>query len=283
MPAYLNLERHLAYLRLCNFRPATIGGRRLLLLRLARWLCGPPSLATAAELAEFQQTWSVGPDTRANYVSHLRAFYGWLVAEGIRPDNPAARLAVPRLGRRLPRPIGTPDLMRAVAQAPARIRPWLVCAAWGGLRCVEIALLRRENVLEAIAEPCVIVAANATKGHNERAVPMPRDGTLFAELVPVLPRRGWVFPRFDGQPGPNRPNRVSAEGCEYLRSLGLADTMHSLRHWFGTEAYEASHDPRAVQELLGHRSLRSTEGYTKVSDAARIRAVRALPRLPSAL
>lgn len=283
MPAYLNLERHLAWMRLCNFRPATITGRRLLLLRLARWLCAPPSLATSAELGDFQQTWTVGPDTRANYVSHLRAFYGWLVAEGIRPDNPATRLAVPRLGRRLPRPIATEDLYRAVIGAPERIRPWLICAAWGGLRCVEIALLRRENVLEQLAEPVVIIAANATKGHNERAVPMPRDGTLFAELVPILPRRGWVFPRYDGQAGPNKANRVSAEGCEYLRSLGLADTMHSLRHWFGTRAYDASLDLRAVQELLGHRSLRSTELYTKVSDAARIRAVSALPRLPSAL
>lgn len=279
MAVHLNIERHLAWMRLRNLRPETIKRRRQVLLALAAFAGGSAAMATAADLADWQASLRVGPDTRANYVSHLSEFYGWLVAEGIRDDNPAARLVRPRLGRRLPRPIATDDLLLAVKMAPGRIRPWLVLAAWGGLRCVEIALLRRENVIDNAAEPHIIVALGATKGHDERVVPMPRGQTLYNELVPMLPRRGWVFPRADGQPGPNSPQRISSVGCEYLRSIGLADTMHSLRHWFGTTTYQATRDSRAVQELLGHRSLRSTEIYTKISSQSKTAAVEALPQL----
>jgi integrase len=281
MPRILEtIDEHITWMRLRNMRPTTIAGRTRLLRSVAESLSGQAAgYPTGEQLALWQASLtSVGPDTMANYVSHLRAYFGWQQLQGLREDNPALRLVIPRLGRRLPRPIDTGDLLRAVDSAPDRIRPWLVCAAWGGLRCVEIALLRRENVRESEPDPFIIIAAGATKGRSERTVPMPRGDTLYLELLPLLPRRGWVFRRYDGHAGPNTPNRISAEANEYLRGLELADTMHSLRHWFGTRAYEASRDPRAVQELLGHRSLRSTEGYTKISDAARIAAVAALPQ-----
>lgn len=283
---FINLDRHLAWCRARNLSPATIYMRRRVLLAVAAF-AGLHALVPGSGLSRLSATvllaWQsqmaemITPGALANYTSHLRSFYGWCQAEGIRADNPAERLASPKLPRRLPRPIGTADLMLAMQTAPARVRPWLACAAWGGMRCIEIALLRRENVFDGLAQPFIRIAADATKGSNERDIPM--NGVLRAELAPVLPRRGWVFPRHDGQAGPNKPNMVSKLGGEHLASLGLPDTMHSLRHWFGTNAYEGTHDLRAVQELMGHRSSRSTDGYTRISGSALIAAVNSLPQL----
>src|SRR5260370_914737 len=67
---------------------------------------------------------------------------------------------------------GGGDLFDALDGAPPRIRRWLVLAGWAGLRAVEIALLRRECVLDAAVQPVLLIAADATKGPNERLVPM---------------------------------------------------------------------------------------------------------------
>src|SRR5262249_56654858 len=86
------------------------------------------------------------------------------------PPPPA--LPVPRRGRRLPRPIGEKELLAAVTAAPDRVRPWLVLAGWAGLRAVEIARLRRDNVLDTRQPPVLLIAHGATKGHAERLGPL---------------------------------------------------------------------------------------------------------------
>lgn len=208
-------------------------------------------------------------------VSHVRQFYEWAVENGRCPVNPAMRLPVPQLGRRLPRPISEADLLAAVDCAPPRVRPMLILAAWAGLRAKEIALLRRPNVLETARPPSLLIAADATKGRSERIVPM--SEFVLIELLPVLPSGGWVFPRFDGRRGPNHPARVSKICNQHLADCGIAATLHQLRHRFGTEAYAASRDLRVVQELMGHASPVTTAGYAAVNQADAIAAVGAIP------
>src|SRR6266436_6248051 len=133
----------------------------------------------------------------------------------------------PLLARRLPRPIPDDHLLYALAQAPARIRPWLVLAGWCGLRAKEIALLRRERVIETGRPPGLLIASDATKGRRERYVPM--SDFVIAELVPVLPASGWVFRRYDGRPGPNTPGVVSRVANDHLHACGYAATLHQLR------------------------------------------------------
>jgi site-specific recombinase XerC len=66
----------------------------------------------------------------------------------------------------------------------------------------------------------------------------------------------------------------------FLRDCGIAATLHQLRHWFGTETYATDRDLRLVQELLGHRSVQSTQGYADWNRSAAVSTVQKLPVPP---
>jgi integrase len=183
---------------------------------------------------------------------------------------------VPRVGRRLPRPISEADLFTALRQAPPRIRPLLVLAAWAGLRAKEIARLRRQHVLDTARPPVLLVVHDATKGRSERIVPL-SDFVLGELRLHGLPASGWMFSRHDGAPGPNTPHMISLLCNQHLHDCGIAATLHQLRHRFGTVAYAASHDLRMVQELLGHADPQTTALYTAYDQADAARVVQALP------
>ena len=258
MPDVVSL--HLRHLELLGHTPASIYSRRRALARL--WIAlGKPLLdADAVDLLAWRVGLSVGPATICAYVSHARAFYRWAAAEGLIDISPAERLPVPKVPRRIPRPIGDRALFAAVAGAPDRIRPWLALAGWCGLRAREIALLRRECILETRMPPLLLVGHDATKGHADRLVPL-HDFALGELLEHGLPRAGWVFKRYDGLPGPNRPWVVSHLSNAYLHKAGHPETLHQLRHRFATSAYTDSRDLRMVQELLGHAHPQTTALY----------------------
>jgi integrase/recombinase XerC len=272
----LVVARHLEHLRLRGLKPDTIYNRGRALARLAAYLDGPVCEATQQQLVQWRASLTVGDDAIVAYVSHVRGFFAWAAEAGVIEQNPAAGLPMPKLGRRLPRPIGEQDLMHAVqAAAGLRIRPWLVLAGWAGLRAKEIALLRRGAVLDRAWPPVLIIAKDATKGRSERVVPM--SEFVLAELRPVLPPSGWVFRRLDGQPGPNRPHLISQLSNRHLHSCGVQETLHQLRHRFGSGTYRANRDLRVVQELLGHESPMTTAGYAAFDNPDAVAAVEALP------
>jgi integrase/recombinase XerC len=274
------LRAHLDYLRLEGLAFSTIASRRRALARMAAAL-GPCPLLTAGpgDLLAWRAALAVGPGTVSGYVSHAHQFYAWAVSAGLIRANPAAGLPVPRRARRLPRPIGEADLMRAVACAPDRIRLWIVLAAWCGLRAKEIAYLRRENILLTARPPVILIASDATKGIRERAVPL-SPFAIDEITAAMLPRRGWCFLRADGKPGPNTPARVSEIASQYLHDLGIAATLHMCRHWFGTTAYAYEHDLRVVQEMMGHADIRPTQGYADWDRPAAVATVESFPVPP---
>lgn len=273
------LARHVKHLELSGHEATTVRGRRDALRRMAAVLPGGVLEATTGELLAWRAALSVGDGTVQAYVCHARQFYAWAVAEGLRAGNPATELPVPRKARRLPRPVTEDNLLAALELAPARVRPWLVLAGWAGLRAIEIAFLRRENVVDTGPEPVILVASDATKGRRERVVPM--SAFVGAELHAAgLPRSGWVFRRQDGLAGPNRPARISGMASSHLQACGFAVTLHQLRHRFGTQAYAASRDLRMVQEVMGHADPATTAGYVAYDRDGAARAVNALPVPP---
>jgi integrase len=248
------------------------------LARLAARLPVPLIEATPEHLTAWRATLRpLCNQTINNYVTDARCFYAWSIMTGRRADNPAAGLPVPRCGRRLPRPVSAGDLCQAILTAPPRVRPWLVLAAFTGLRAKEIALLRRECVLDQAGEPAILIAADATKGDNEHLVPM--IGLVLAELRRAgMPRQGWMFGRADGQPGPNTPHTISRTANRHLREWGV--TLHQLRHYFATAAYDVSNDLLALAEMLGHRGLDMVRNYAKVSMAKKVQIVAGIPVPP---
>ncbi len=271
------VQSHLEHLRLKGRTPASVYARKRALARLTAALAVPLLSAGPADLAGWRASLTVGDDAVVAYVSHIRSFYDWCVAEGLRAENPAAGLPVPRLGRRIPRPIAEDDLMDALAAAPRRIRLMIVLAAWCGLRAKEIAYLKRENVMDTAMPPVLIVAQDATKGRRERVIPL--SAFVLEEIrLARLPVSGFVFRRMDGRVGPNEPWRVSQLCNKHLHRHGITDTLHSLRHRYGTQVYRASgHDLRLTQDLLGHASPSTTAGYAAFDRAGAQVAVDALP------
>lgn len=161
-------------------------------------------------------------------MAHVQEFYRWALAEGLIGVDPTGRLVRPKIPRRLPRPIGEEQLLRAVLTATPRVRAWLVLAGWAGLRAMELAALRREDVLEDAAPPLLIVRDG--KGQVGRAVPLSRP--VVDELAPMLaghdPAHEWLFVGQHDKRRHVHPGTVSSMCNEHLRSLGYPDTLHSL-------------------------------------------------------
>ena len=275
MPAHV-LAAHLDSLRQRGQSPGSVAARRRALARMAAAIPVPLLEAAPEHLAAWRQALAVTSNTVVGYASHAHGFYAWAVAAGLREDNPVEGLPLPRLTRGLPRPVGEDALMDAVINAPLRVRPWLVLAGWAGLRAKEIALLRRERVLDTATPPVLLIAADATKGRRERVVPMSAFVTGELRLA-GMPRAGYVFRRCDGRQGPNQPWLVSHLANRHLRSCGIAATLHQCRHRFGTVLYQQTHDLRLVQELMGHADPSTTAGYAAYDRSGAAAAVEALP------
>ena len=269
------LAAHLEYLRLAGYSDRTIYQRGRSLTLLAAVIRMPLLDASVYTLMEWRRSLRCGAEAIRHYVTDARRFYAWAVSAGLLAESPAREIPAPPPVRHLPRPISEQDLFRALENAPHRVRPWLVLAGWAGLRAKEIALLRRDRVLDHADPPVLVIADGATKGRRERIVPMSRF--VLAEVTPYLPVRGWVFPRCDGRPGPNTPAVISHLANEWLHQAGITATLHQLRHRFATAAYGARRDLRLVQELMGHADPRTTAGYAANHQGDAARVVDALP------
>src|SRR5258708_212302 len=241
------LAAHLAHLRLLGRSERTVYDRERAVIRLAAWLRPVPVLAaTAADLGAWRASLTVGRQAGRLYCAHVAGFYAFAVTRGIIDSNPAGALPVPSPPRGIPRPVSEEDLAAALACADERVRPWLVLAGWAGFRAKEIALLRREAVLDTAVPPWLLVARNATKGRRERRVPA--SPFVIAELrIAGLPRSGRMFPRYDGKPGPTTPALMSGLASRRLRGGRAAATLHQLPHRCASQLYQQTRDNR-----LGH-------------------------------
>ncbi len=209
------------------------------------------------------QDWS--PATRATYHSYLRAWFGWLHTQELRADNPMVKVGAPKYPDRLPRPVQSDDLARLLA-SPLRkkTRVMILLAALAGLRVHEIAKIRGEDIEGGSLR---------VRGKGGRIAVVPLHPIL-QEVAVGMPARGWWFPANSRLPGEHvRSKSVSDVVGRAMRRAGVAGTPHSLRHSFATGLLEAGSDLRTVQELLRHRSVATTQVYTRVSDERRVEAV----------
>lgn len=203
--------------------------------------------------------------TRYTYVSSFAAFFCWASEAGMCSD-PTAKLVRPRLPRLVPRPANGDDLRFALAQAPMPMKAWLTLGAYQGLRCYEMAGLHHEDVLETV------LVVRDGKGGHQRVLPL-HPATRSA-LALVAPHAGPLFLMRNG--APYRPGTISSYIGRYLKQLGIGASAHQLRHWFGTSVYQASHDLRMTQELMGHRDPKTTAMYAAYSPEAASSVVGAL-------
>jgi site-specific recombinase XerD len=214
-----------------------------------------------------------GPDglsarSRSWYISAFHGFYDWAVSTGNLPTDPTRLIRTPKVARRLPRPIPDVELAEAIHSAEPQMRAMLLLGALAGMRCMEIAGLRSEDVDLEGGHMRVI-----GKGDKERVLPIHPAIRTALEALP-MPARGTVI---RGEHGRSlTADRVSHLVSRYLHSSGSESGAHALRHFFGTKLYGDTLDLRLTQELMGHASPATTAVYAAANMAKASAAVSAL-------
>jgi integrase/recombinase XerD len=246
-----------------------------------------PIAATGADIAAYlrsQNDAGMATRTQARRLSCLRQFYRFAFAEGWRGDDPTSRVDMPRLGRGLPRLLSEAEvdrLLEAARTLPDPQGPQMTALLEllyaTGLRVSELVGLPFAAVAR---DPAVLIVRG--KGDKERMVPLsdPARTALTAwkdVRAGLLGRKAsrWLFPS-SGKSG-----HLTRSGfARMLLRVGMLAAIdprrlspHVLRHAFASHLLAHGADLRVVQELLGHADIATTEIYTHVLDAPKIRLV----------
>ena len=213
--------------------------------------------------------------TMARRLACLRSFFRYCCRQGVTQSNPAKVLRTPRAGRRLPHFLSTDQVVKLLEAPPAntpaglRDRAILETLYSAGLRVAELAAL---NVDDWDRDAGIVRVLG--KGRKERValIGRPAAAALRNWLSVRAPAEGASAPHraamFLNKSGKRLTTRSIGRMLEkYIRQTGLdkLTTPHTLRHSFATHLLDNGADLRSVQELLGHKSLTTTQIYTHVS------------------
>jgi integrase/recombinase XerD len=227
----------------------------------------------------------LSPATAARRRAALRGFYKFVLGEGWRADDPARRVDAPKQGRPLPKVLSRAEVERLIAAATAkdgaaglRLGCMIELLYASGLRVSELVGLP----LNAVArDPRFIIVKG--KGNKERLAPL-NDAArtaigAYLAVRPVFLPKGekespWLFP------SRSAGGRLTSRRFAQLLDQAALDagidparvSPHVLRHAFATHLLEGGADLRAVQTLLGHADIATTQIYTHVA-SDRLRAV----------
>lgn len=223
----------------------------------------------------------VGSRSLARSLSALRTFFRWLEDQGLVHNRAVRRVAMPKVGHSVPKPLTVVKAAAVVSDSGAAEAEWIGARDAAVLLLLYGCGLRISEALgltpQTAPTPGRDVLRITGKGGKERIVPvLPVTQAAVARYLELVP-----YPLEPDQPlflgakgGPLSP-RIIQLLMERLRgSLGLPATAtpHALRHSFATHLLSSGADLRQIQELLGHASLSTTQVYTEV-DRERLLAV----------
>jgi integrase/recombinase XerC len=218
------------------------------------------------------------PATMARKIATLRSFHKWLEKRGFTTSNPMTLIRTPKQARRLPKAI-TVDEVERLLSAPddtdllgARDRAILETLYSTGIRVSEVVAINRGDLNES--NECIVIRG---KGRRERLVPLGAHALkslrhyldmLDSEMKAAGLTSSPDGPLFVNKHGSRLSSRsVRRKVAKYLVKVGLDPDIspHTIRHSFATHLLNNGADLRAVQELLGHQSLSSTQVYTHLA------------------
>ncbi|HLT07504.1 MAG TPA: site-specific tyrosine recombinase XerD [Cyclobacteriaceae bacterium] len=237
----------------------SLGPEAIQLEHLRSFVTGLASL----EISEF---------TQARIISGIKAFYKYLVYEDIIEEDPAALLQAPKLGRKLPDTLSYHEitqLLDAIALGKPeghRNRAIIEVLYSSGLRVSELINLKMGNIYSEIGFLRVL-----GKGNKERLVPIGKDALKYLQMYLEEVRRHqpvakgheeFVFLNRRGKKLSRVMIFIMIKNLAEQIALGKKISPHTFRHSFATHLIEGGADLRAVQEMLGHESITTTEIYT---------------------
>ncbi len=260
--------------------PNTLAAYRADLTALERWLEErEQSLMTAQRgdvLAFMASRVQAGarPRSTARQLSSFRRFYRYQLREGHLREDPTAQIAMPKVGRSLPRSL-TEEEVEALLAAPAvsdplghRDRTMLEVLYATGLRVSELVNLKlvQVNLNQGVLK---IVG----KGNRERMIPLGEEAVQWIQQFLQGPRVEILLERQTDFLFPTRRgDRMTRQAFwhiikRYARKAGVSKDLspHTLRHAFATHLLNHGADLRVVQMLLGHSDLSTTQIYTHVA------------------
>ena len=243
-------------------------------------LTGGLATASRKSLAKLGQRWAdLAPSTVARKASALRQFYGFLVDEGLREDDPSAALPRPAMRRPLPKILSHAEVEALFARAEleaesdrvssVRLLTLLELLYGSGLRATELVSLP----LAATPRDAPFLTITG-KGGQQRMVPVSgRAQQALSRWLALRPAGGkFLFPS-------RGKHLTRVRLFQLLKDLAARAGLdpakispHVLRHAFATHLLEGGADLRVLQTLLGHADIATTQIYTHV-DAARLVAL----------
>jgi integrase/recombinase XerD len=260
--------------------PNTLAAYRADLTALARWLAErkvPMDKTTRADLQDFI-AWRVRagarPRSTARQLSSFRRFFRYLVREGGVHEDPTAQIAMPKIGRSLPKSL-TEEEVEALLGAPVvtdplgnRDRTMLEVLYATGLRVSELVNLRHGQV--NLNQGVIRILG---KGNRERLIPLGEEAVRWITDFEHGPRGEILLERQTDCLFPTRRgDRMTRQAFwhiikRYARKAGISKELspHTLRHAFATHLLNHGADLRVVQMLLGHSDLSTTQIYTHVA------------------
>ncbi len=214
----------------------------------------------------------MSPHSQARILSGIKGFFKYLLFEELIQKDPTALIEGPRLGRKLPDTLEYNEIVKLLEAIDlstpegARNRAMLEVLYSSGLRVSELVELKRANVYFDLGFLRVI-----GKGNKERLVPIGRDAMKYLKIyleeirVHIPVQKG-----FEGHVFLNKRGKKISRVSVFLIIKALASSIglkkeispHTFRHSFATHLIEGGADLRAVQEMLGHESITTTEIYT---------------------
>ena len=216
----------------------------------------------------------------ARSLAAVRSLYRWLAQEGIVEQNPAKLVSTPRLPKKLPRVPTIEEMnsmldgkMPEVASFPERDRLMFELLYGCGIRNSELVGINLDDI--SLSNQAILIRG---KGKKERYVPF--GGSVLAALSVYLPWRQQLLATLRSASTKNpsallinqRGGRLTTRSVgRIIKRIAVAKGLspevhpHTLRHAFGTHMLEEGADLRAIQELLGHERLATTQRYTQLS------------------
>jgi integrase/recombinase XerD len=258
----------------------TLAAYRADLTALARWLAERQVAIVATSRADLQDfiAWRVRegarPRSTARQLSSFRRFFRYLMREGGISEDPTAQIAMPKIGRSLPKSL-TEEEVESLLGAPVvsdplgnRDRTMLEVLYATGLRVSELVNLRHGQI--NLNQGVIRILG---KGNRERLIPLGEEAVRWVTEFEhgsrgeiLLERQtDFLFPT-------RRGDRMTRQAFwhiikRYARKAGISKELspHTLRHAFATHLLNHGADLRVVQMLLGHSDLSTTQIYTHVA------------------
>ncbi|GAA1728156.1 hypothetical protein GCM10009766_04940 [Microcella frigidaquae] len=250
----------------------TIRNRRIWFRELARTLGKPIATATKLDLVEYLGRAHLSPRTRQNYRSAMHTLFTLMQDEGIRHDNPAARLPRVHVARLEPHPFTIEEVQRLLESGIyGRTRLYVLLALYMGLRAAEIAQLRGEHVDWDRRRLWIEAAKGGVK------VWRPLHPIIW-EVIQTLPREGYWFPSHTLPGQPISPKSVSNTLCAAIKRAGMSGhRAHQLRATFATEMIRAGVSTTVASHAMRHANPATLSRYVKPDDLAILDAITKIP------